>query len=129
MHPLRLVRIAIEAELLRLGLHARRMATRAAMGCVALVLLLGAIGFGHVAAWYWLRDFLPGQTVALIFAGVDLLFALVLGVLAFRSAPGRAELEALEVRRHALEQAVGSVTVSALLIQLLRQLVRATPRS
>lgn len=129
MHPLRLVRIALEAELLRLGQAARRIAIRAAMGCIALVLLLGAVGFGHIAAWYWLRQYLPSQSVALIFVGTDLLFALILGVLALRSAPGRAELEALEVRRHALEQAAGSLTVSAMMIQLLRQFVRSTPRT
>jgi hypothetical protein len=111
-----------------MGLHARRAASRIVMGSIALVLLLGALGFGHVSAWYWLRSYLAGQYVALIFAGVDLLLALLLLLLAFRSAPGLAEVEALAVRRRALEQAGESLTITALIGRVLQQLIRSRRR-
>jgi hypothetical protein len=128
VHPLRLLRIALEAERLRLGLHASRTVRRAVMGCIALILLLGALGFGHVAAWYWLREYLAAQYVALIFAGTDLLFALLLFLLASRSTPGLAEVEALAVRRQALDNATDAVRISAVLGQLLGHLLRSPPR-
>jgi hypothetical protein len=128
VHPIRLLRIAIEAEMLRLGLHARRTAGRVVMGSVALALLLGALGFGHVAAWYWLRDHLAAQYVALIFVGVDLVFALLLFFLAFRSAPGLAEVEARAVRRQALESAAETVSIYALVARLAEQVMRSRSR-
>jgi hypothetical protein len=128
VHPLRLLRIALEAERLRIGLHARRTAGRVVMGSIALALLLGALGFGHVAAWFWLQSYLAGQYVALIFVGIDLLSALLLFLLAFRSAPGLAEVEALAVRRRALAQAGESLTITALIVRVLEQLMRSRPR-
>jgi hypothetical protein len=127
MHPLRLVRIAIEAERLRFGLHARRTAGRVVMASIALALLLGGLGFGHVAAWFWLRESLAAQYVAMIFAGIDLLFALLLFLFAFRSSPGLAEREALAVRRRALQQAGDSLTMTALIVRVVQQLVRSRP--
>jgi hypothetical protein len=128
VHPLRLLRIALEAERLRLGLHAGRTVRRAVMGCIALALLFGALGFGHVAAWYWLRETLVPKYVALIFAGADLLLALLLFLLAFRSAPGLAEVEALAVRRRALDDATDALRISAVLGRLLGLLLRSPPR-
>jgi hypothetical protein len=95
------------------------------MGSIALALLLSGLGFGHVAAWFWLRSYLAGQYVALIFVGIDLLFALLLLLLAFRSSPGMAEVEALAVRRSALQQAGESLTITALVVRVLKQLVRS----
>jgi hypothetical protein len=83
------------------------------------------VGFAHVAVWNWLREPLPAQYVAAIFAGVDLLLALILGAVAARSVPGRVELEALAVRRRALEEAAASVTISALVVRLIEQLIRS----
>jgi len=90
-----------------------------------MALLLAAVGFAHVAVWNWLRQSLAAQYVAAIFAGADLVLALVLGVLAVRSVPGRVELEALAVRRRALEEAAASVTISALIVRLFDQLIRS----
>jgi hypothetical protein len=81
--------------------------------------LLVALGFLHVAAWYWLRQSHPGETVALMFAGADVVLALILGAIAGWSRPGRVEREALVVRRNALEDAAGAVTFSALLMQMI----------
>jgi hypothetical protein len=128
VHPLRLLRIALEAEQLRIGLHLRRTAIRVVMGSIALTLLLGALGFGHIAAWYWLRTHLLAQYVALIFAGFDLLFALVFFIIAFRSSPGLAEIEATAVRRNALRQAGESVTMTAMLVRVFEVLFRRRSR-
>ncbi len=103
--------------------QARRMVIRVLLACMARALLLGALAFGHVAAWCWLRRSLPAEYVALIFAGVDLLLAVVLLVVANRSRPGAVEAEALAVRRRALDDAVGSLTISALLMRLVEQLL------
>jgi hypothetical protein len=117
--PIRLAGIALSAELLRLRYRARRTATRALMGLFALLLLLGVLFFAHVAAWYWLRQTMPGHFVALIFVGVDLLLALIMGGLASRSSPGMAEVGALAVRDRALEDAAASVSLSALAVRVL----------
>ncbi len=114
--------------MLRLSQKARRTVSRVIVGFFAVFLLVGAIGFGHVAAWYWLRTYLPGQFVALIFAGTDLLLAIILGVLASRSTPGMAEVEALAVRRRALANATETLTVSALVMRLVEQWTRSRSR-
>jgi hypothetical protein len=119
MRSFQLVRLALEAEMLRLNYKARRTVTRLVLGYFAMMLAFGALVFLHVAAWYWLREFMAGQYVALIFAGVDLLLAAVFALLASRSTPGRSELEALDVRRRALDDAAGSLTISALLVRVI----------
>ncbi len=121
MLPFRLVRIALEAEALRLSHLVRRMAIRVLLACVALALLLGALAFAHVAIWVWLSQSLPTLDVALIFAGADLLLAVVFGVMASRSTPAKVELEALAVRRRALDDAAGSLTLTAMLVRLARE--------
>jgi hypothetical protein len=122
--PFHLVRIALEAEKLRLSHKARRTVIRIMLACLAMALLLGALMFGHIAAWFWLRETLAGQYVALIFAGFDLVLAVVLVILADRSGPGEVEREALAVRRRALDDAAGSLTISAVLFRLIEDVLR-----
>ena len=128
MRSLRLARIAAEAEGVRLRYSVRRAAFRAVLGVVAVALLLGALVFGHIAAWYWLRQFFDRPAAALIIAGAELVLALILGLLAARSSPSRIEAEALAVRRRALESATSGVAVSALLTQLVPLAVRLLRR-
>jgi hypothetical protein len=100
------------------------------MGVIALLFCFGAIVFAHVAAWYWLRTGLDQTFLAAtgILGGVDLLVAIVLGFLASRSSPSRVEVEALEVRRKAI-QAIGStLSLTQLAIPLLRVLVNLRRR-
>jgi hypothetical protein len=122
MRPVRLARIAAEAEGVRLRGLVSRMVTRAILGVVALFFVMGALVFAHVAAWYWVRTGLNQSflvTTGIIGAG-DLLIAVILGFLATRSAPSRVEVEALEVRRKAI-QAIGStLSLAQLTIPLLR---------
>jgi hypothetical protein len=120
MRALRLVRIAAEAEGLRLRERMRRTATRAAFGIVAMGFFAGAVVFAHVAAWFWLRLAWEAQHAALIVAGADLVVAILLALLAARSSPGRVELEALAVRRRAIDSVASTLAFSALAMQLLR---------
>jgi hypothetical protein len=116
----RLARIAAEAEGLRLRERMRRTAMRAAFGIVAMGFLAGAVVFAHVAAWFWLRVAWEAQYAALMVAGADLVLAIVLARLAARSSPSRVELEALAVRRRAIDSVGSTLAFSALAMQLLR---------
>jgi hypothetical protein len=120
MRALRLARIAAEAEGVRLRHRAQRTGFRALLGIIATGFLFGTVVFAHVAGWFWLRLSLDGQYVALILAGADLVLAVVLGLLATRSAPSQVEMEALAVRQRALEGATASIAWSSLALQLLR---------
>jgi hypothetical protein len=124
MRSLRLARIAAEAEGLRLRYSVRRTVVRAVFGAIAFALLLGALAFCHIAAWYWLRQWFDRPAAALIIAGAELVIALILALLAARSAPGRIEAEALALRRRALEDATRSLAFSSLLVQLLPTTIR-----
>ena len=124
MRALRLARIAAEAEGLRLRHSAQRTVVRAILGLIALGLLFGALVFCQIAAWYWLRVSWDRPAAALILAGAELVLAAILALLAARSSPGRIEIEALAVRRRALESATSSLAFSALLTQLLPLAVR-----
>lgn len=119
VRPLRLARIALAAEGLRQRLQFRRAILRATICAIAVALMIGALAFAHLAAWYWLRDSLPRPLVALIFAGFDLVLALPLLLLALRSGPGLAEREARAVRERALDDATDWLAVSALLSRLI----------
>ena len=130
MRPVRLARIAAEAEGVRLRGLVSRMLARVVLGMIALLFCFGAIAFAHVAAWYWLRTGLDQTFLAAtgILGGVDLLVAIVLGFQASRSSPSRVEVEALEVRRKAI-QAIGStLSLTQLAIPLLRILVNLRRR-
>ena len=124
MRALRLARIAAEAEGLRLRHSAQRTVVRAILGLIARGLLFGALVFCQIAAWYWLRVSWDRPAAALILAGAELVLAAILALLAARSSPGRIEIEALAVRRRALESATSSLAFSALLTQLLPLAVR-----
>ena len=116
------MRIAAEAEGVRLRGFASRIVTRALLGLIALLFVLGAIVFAHLAAWYWLRTGLD-QTLpaaAGILGGVDLLVAIILGALAIRSTPSRVEAEALEVRRKAIQGIGSTLSLARLVIPILR---------
>jgi len=129
MRTLRLARIAAEAEGVRLRRSAQRTAYRAVLTIVAIGFLFGTVTFAHVAAWFWLRLSWDGQYAALILAGADLVLAMVLVLLATRSAPGEVEMEALAVRQRALDGATASIAWSTLAVQGLRVLGNLLSRS
>jgi hypothetical protein len=122
MRPVRLARIAAEAEGVRLRGLATRIVMRVVFGVVALLFVLGAIVFAHVAAWYWVRTGLGQNFLAAtgILGGADLLVAIILGFLASRSSPSRVEREALDVRRKAIEAIGSTLSLAQLAIPILR---------
>jgi hypothetical protein len=122
MRPVRLARIAAEAEGVRLRAMATRMVMRVVFAVVALVFLLGAIAFAHFAAWYWLRtDMAQSFYIATgIVGGADLVIALILGFLAGRSTPSRVEQEALEVRRQAIIGIGSFMSMTQMIVPALR---------
>ena len=120
MRTLRLARIAAEAEGLRLRHTLRRNMVRGALALAAGGFAAAAIAFCHIAGWYWLRQTWERPQAALTIAGVDVVLALFLALLAARSSPGKIELEALAVRQRALESATSSIAFSAVAMQLLR---------
>ena len=128
MRPLRLARIAAEAEALRLRHRARRAAIRAMLAVVATAFVIGAVAFLHIAVWSWLRKSWDAPYVALTLAAADLVVAVLLGLLAARAAPSQIELEALAVRERALEGATTAIAWSTLAVQLLRVLNRLLAR-
>lgn len=120
MRTLRLARIAAEAEGLRLRHSIRRGVVRGMFGVVAGGFLASALVFCHIAGWFWLRQSWQPPSTALIIAGVDLVLALVLALIAARSSPSAIEVEALAVRQRALDSATRSLVFSDLALQLVR---------
>jgi Putative Actinobacterial Holin-X, holin superfamily III len=122
MRPVSLARIAVEAEGVRLRAMATRIVTHAAYAAVALVFLLCALGFAHVAAWYAIGNGLGLTPIATagILGGLDLLIAIILALLARRSTPSRVEREALQVRREAVANLRSVVNVTQVALPLLR---------
>ena len=125
MRPFRLACIAAEAEGVRLRGFASRIVVRAVLLTVALLFLLGALVFAHIAVWYWLRisEDLSFPGVAGILGGGDLVVALVLLVAGTRSRPSRVELEALEVRRKAIVAIGGTFSLIQLVMPVLRMAI------
>ena len=113
----------MEAEVLRLRLQLRRNLNRVVYGAVAVVFLMFVIAFLHVALWQWLASHMSGGWASLAVCAVDLVITGVLGALALYSSPSAAETEALAVRRTALNDAAGSLTVAALLPRALEFVV------
>ena len=122
MRAFRLARIAAEAEGVRLRGMATRIVTRIIFAVIALFFVLGAVVFGHIAAWYEVRIVLDQSylTTTGILGSADMVLAVVLGFLATRSTPSRVEVEALDVRRKAIEGIASALSLTQLVIPILR---------
>ena len=97
-----------------------RFVTRAIFAVVALFFILGAVTFGHIAAWYEIRIALNQSYLATagILGGADLLLAIILLFLASRSTPSRTEIEAREVRRKALQGIASALSLTQIMLPL-----------
>jgi hypothetical protein len=118
MNPVRLARVAAEAESLRLRAMVARLVRRLIFAALALVFVAALLACLHVIGWYALRASagLSFYAASGIVAGVDLVCAAGLLFLASQSKPSFAEREAAEVRQRALEgmRSVMSITQLAL---------------
>lgn len=130
MRPIRLARIAAEAEGVRLRGMMARIVTRAIFAVIGLLFILGAITFAHVAAWYEIRTALDQSYLATagILGGADLLLAVILLFLATRSTPSRVETEALEVRRKAIQGLSSALNVTQLVLPLVLRIAGSARR-
>ena len=120
MRTLRLTHIAVEAEGLRLRERVKRAVTQILFGILAMVFLMGAIIFAHVALWFWLRQYWEPHAIALMLGAGDVLIALICGLLAVHFSPGRHELDAMTIRNRAWENAKGSLSMTAIVFRVLR---------
>ncbi len=128
MRGINLLKIAGEAELLRLRALITRQARRGIFGAVAALFGVVVLALAEVAGWQALRLKVQPIAATLILLGINLAIAAAFGLLAARSAPSHAEQEALQVRRQALEAARGSLALTAALPLATRLLRRRTRR-
>jgi uncharacterized membrane protein len=108
-----LLKFALEAEILRLRAMVKRQGRRAAFGSTAFVFALAVLALGEIAGWQGLRLRFEAISATLILLGINLVIAVVFGLLAARSSPGHAEQEALRIRQQALDAARGSLFITA----------------
>lgn len=113
MRSLNLLKLALDAEILRLRAMAARQGRRAAFGSIALVFALAVLVLAEMAGWQWLRLQVEAIPATLILLGINLVVGAIFGLLAARSSPGHAEREALRVRQQALDAARGSLLITA----------------
>jgi uncharacterized membrane protein len=115
MRPVRLAQIAAQAEGLRLRRRARRLVIQVVLAVMALPFLLACLGFLEAAFWNFVARHFQAEEAALIVVGGNLLVALLLlGLAMARGSEDRVALEALEVRRRALDSVQRSVSYAAL---------------
>ena len=113
VRSINLLKVAAEAEILRLRILLARQGRRAAFGVVAVIFVLGVFVLAEVAGWQVLRLYVPPIPATLILLGTNFVIAALFAVLAARSSPGHAEREALRVRRQALDAARGTLALTA----------------
>jgi phage shock protein PspC (stress-responsive transcriptional regulator) len=125
MRPIGLVRVAAEAEGLRLRHHLSRTVVRLVVGLIGLGFLTAAVTFAHLALWFWLRTDRGWveYSAAGALAGGDLVLALILILVAARSSPGRIEREALEIRQRALSTAASTLATATVVVPLVRMVL------
>jgi hypothetical protein len=115
MRSVNLLKIAAEAEVLRYRSMAARQGRRAAFGAIALLFMLAVLALGEVAAWLALYQRFAAIETTLILLGINLVIAIVFGLLAARSSPSLAEREALRVRQQSLDAVRGALSLAALI--------------
>jgi hypothetical protein len=113
VRSINLLKLALDAEILRLRAMVGRQSRRAAFGAIAFVFVLAVLALAEIAGWQGLRLRVEAIPTTLILLGVNLVIVLVFGLLAARSSPGHAEQEALRVRQQALDAARGSLFITA----------------
>ena len=103
-----LLRVAFDAELLRLRAMMARQGRRAAFAVIALIFALVVLALAGATGWLALRHRFEPIPATLILLAFNLVIAAIFGVLTARSSPGHTEQKALRVRRQALDAAQGA---------------------
>jgi hypothetical protein len=112
VRALRLASVAFEAERARLGLRVQREIRRVILFVAAGVMALAGFAMLHVIAWVLLDPGLSPIWRAVVIFAVDIVLAGILGFVASRNTPSRAEIEALSIRRTALVEARNGIGFS-----------------
>jgi cobalamin biosynthesis protein CobD/CbiB len=113
VRTINLLKVAAEAELLRLRAWLARQGKRVAFGAVAVIFMLGVLVLVEVVGWQVLRLYVASISATLILLGINFVICALFGALAARSSPSHAEREALRVRRQALDAARGALSFTA----------------
>jgi hypothetical protein len=113
VRSINLLKVAFDAELLRLRAMMARQGRRAAFAVIALIFALAVLALAEATGWLALRHRVESIPATLILLGVNLVIAAIFCVLAARSSPGHTEQEALRVRRQALDAARGTLAFAA----------------
>jgi ribose/xylose/arabinose/galactoside ABC-type transport system permease subunit len=108
-----LVKVAAQAEVMRIQSMVKRQGSRAALGLVALIFIVGALAFANVAGWQVARMYVEPIYTTLIMLGVNLLIGIIFALFAARSSSSQPEREALEIRQRALREARSSFALGA----------------
>ena len=114
MRAVELAKVAANAEALRLRELASRQSRRAIYGVVAAVFGIGVLVLLHVVAYNMMVPNVSPLVASLVLLAFDLIVAAVCGLKALKSVPGPVELEALAIRKQALQDVRGSVTLMSL---------------
>jgi hypothetical protein len=115
MRSVNLVKVAIEAEILRYKSMAARQGRRAAFGVAGLIFGIGFLVSLEIVGWQMARMYILPIYATLCMMGFNFLIAAGFAAVAMRSSPGRPEIEALAVRQRAVQGLRTSLTVSALI--------------
>ena len=114
MRAVKLAKVAVQAEKLRLQALAQRQARRGVWLLVALAFATAALALGHVVAFIAITPSLGALWTSVLLLTFDLVVALVLGAVAALSKPGEVEAEAQRLKQLALRQLRQDLTVAAL---------------
>jgi len=129
VRSINLLKLALDAELLRLRVMMARQGRRAAFAVIALIFALAVFALAEATGWLALRHRVESIPATLTLLGVNLVIAAIFGVLAARSSPGHMEQEALRVRRQALDAARGALAFSMAVPAVTRLLVNGRNRT
>ena len=114
MRATNLIKVAAEAEILRLQHMLKRQGMRAAFGLVAVVFVIAVLVLVEVAVWQVLYLYIQSIYASLCLLGINLVLALGFALLATKSSPGRIEREALDLRRRAVKEVPASLALGSL---------------
>jgi hypothetical protein len=93
----------------------RRIVVQIVLVMIAVPFLLACLGFLEAAFWSYVAKHFEAPEAALVALGGNLLVVVVLlGLALLRGSEDRVSLEALEVRRRALDSAQRSLTLATL---------------
>lgn len=122
MRPLRLARVAAQAEILVVRRQMAGYARRAIWAAAAVLFAVGVLIMAHIIAYLALRQYagLAAIPAVAIVLAADLVIAVIFAVLAAGSTPDPILDDAIRLRDQSLDQARQSLTLAALVAPLTR---------